>query len=453
MAKEQKELLGVMDELLSGSVKDVQSEIEALEDIKAPEKKTRISGADRLDATTVKNARGKEKTYKLMDGKGLYLQITPSGSKAWRYRYRINGKERTMSLGSYSEKNKLADARILRNEYKSQIDKGIDPLNEKAKVIEEQRLLITQKTNTLYWVALQYFIWKRKSGELNPTTLKRLIRRFGEEFTAKYGNTPIIEITKEDLKEVLLSIHTRGAKESSRRFYTQLLFFYDWALHEEYIETPIIQSISKKHLLPIDRKAKANYPIITDKLELGELLRDIDDAPCEYPTRQMLKIFPHVVVRPKNLREMEWNEISWDEKIWIIPKEKMKTGVTHVIPLTNYVLEILKETQEKWSSGRDLVFPSYRTGKVLSEATPNTCLSRIDKGKWKGKVVTHSFRGIFSTIANQDLQWSSKVIEASLAHSLSSDVEKAYNRADYLEERRKLHKWWTDYLLKLKSQP
>ena len=407
-----------------------------------------------LTALQINKAKGKEKVHKLMDGGGLYLQITPNGSKSWRLRYRVNGKEHTMALGAYPAIS-LDKARDLRNAYRVQIAMGIDPLKEKEEIKAEQQRLSNERSNTLYWVSLHYFIWKKKSGEMNPVTLDRLIRRFGADFLEDYGDKPLIDITVDDIKAVLLVMHTRGAKESSRRFYTQLLFFYDWALHSGYMDnnTTPISMISKKHLLPMDKTKKQNYPIIDDPKLLGELLRDIDNAPCEYPVRQMLKVLPHLIVRPKNIREMTWNEIDLEKKLWIIPAHKMKMGITHIVPLTDYVIEVLKETRDQWSYDKELVFASYRTLKVVSDNTPNTCLKRIKKGKWKGKIVTHSFRGIFSTFANNDLQWNSKVIEAVLAHGLSNEVEKAYNRADYLEERKKIHKWWTDYLLELKNQP
>ncbi len=186
-------------------------------------------------------------------------------------------------------------------------------------------------------------------------------------------------------------------------------------------------------------------------------MRDIDNAPCDYGTRQLLRVLPHLVVRPKNIREMEWDEIKLEEKLWVIPAHKMKMGIAHVVPLTDHVIDILLETKKQWTLSNTLVFASYRTLKVVSDNTPNTCLKRISKGKWEGRVVTHSFRGIFSTIANQAVdkeekpRWDSKVIEVVLAHGLSNAIEKSYNRADYLDQRKKMHKWWTDYLLELKD--
>lgn len=405
-----------------------------------------------LTVKEIEAAKPDDKTYKLMDGGGLYLQITPSGSKAWRFRYRVNGRERTMSLGSYNDVD-LAKARALRDMYRSKVAMGIDPLEEKAKEEEAQRLAEAKKLNTWRIVLDEYLEWKQLSGEMNQNTFKRLKQRFEAE-TAHLDNTPFTEVTDKDIRAILLKMANRGAIESARRFYTQLLYFYEYAREFGYLPkgVPTIpEMISKKHLLPVGKVKKQSYPIITDEAELGQLLRDIDDAPCEYPTRQMLKILPHLAVRPKNIREMEWSEIDWDDRVWIIPAEKMKAGVTHVVPLTDYVLEVLTETSDKYSSGRKYVFPSFRTGKVVSEVTPNTCLSRIDEGKWKGKVVTHSFRGIFSTIANQKSNFASEVIDKALAHSLSNAVEAAYNRADYLEQRRELHEWWTNYLLGVKN--
>ncbi len=413
-----------------------------------------------LTAKGVEAIKGDSKIRKYFDGGGLFLQVTPKGSKSWRLKYRINGKEKSMSLGSYPEIS-LANARDLRFDLRSKIAKGIDPLIERQEIKEKLIQEETKRADTLFWVSLHYFIWKRKSGEMAENTLNRLIRRFGVEFLDKLGSTPIGDVTEADLRALLLGMHTRGAEESSRRFHTQLLKFYEWLRELEYVSRGVptaIEMISKKHLLPLDRTKKANYPIITDLEELGALLRDLDHAPCEYPTRQALKIMPHLAIRPGNLRLMEWKEIDFDQKVWIIPGSKMKRGVTHVIPLTDYVISIIKETGEHYSAGRDLVFPSFRTMKALSEATLNGGIKRIlnDAGERKYKVVTHSFRGIFSTLVrtyDKDHKFPNHVIESALAHGLGTEVEQAYNRADYLDQRRELMQWWTDYLLELKNKP
>ncbi len=429
----------------------------------------------------IKNAIGKEKTYKLMDGLGLYLQITPSGSKAWRFRYRMNNKERTMSFGSYPEVT-LKDARGQRDATRSKIALGIDPLKEKQDLKDQQLLKDMQDKNTFEKVVLEYLEHKEEVRDIVPASLLRLKQRFDidcmgakslkaeiqslKELGKSYGikqarlkeikknldisTVPFAEVTEEQIREILANMKKRGSVISARRFHANLAKLFEWAREMKYIKRGVAtvpEMISRDLALPLRDRA-TNYPIIDDKATLGVLLRDIDSCLCEYPTKQALKILPHLAVRPSNLRSMRWDEIDFDQKLWIIPKGKMKKKTTHVVPLTDYVIGVLNETRG-YSGAYDLVFPSHRSKKELSNGTFNYALKKISNGKYK--VVGHSFRGIFSTFANNNLEFDSRVIDVALAHSLSSAVEKAYNRADYLDQRRDLMQWWTDFLLEVKN--
>ena len=434
-----------------------------------------------LTDQAVKNAKGKDKTYKLMDGLGLYLQITPSGSKAWRFRYRSNNKERTMSFGSYPDVT-LKDARALRDQHRSKIALGTDPLKEKAEAKEQQRLEEMLSINTFEKVVYEYLDHKEEARDIVPASLLRLKQRFDidcmgakslkaeikslKELGKSYGikqtrlkeikknldisTVPISEVTEEQIREILGNMKDRGSIISARRFHANLVKLFEWGREMKYIPRGTMtapEMISRDLALPLSVNA-TSYPIITDPATLGQLLRDIDGYLGEYPAKQALKILPHLAVRPSNLRQMRWDEIDFDQKIWIIPKGKMKKKTTHVVPLTDYVLKILEETRG-YSGAYDLVFPSHRSKNELSNGTFNYALKKISNDKYK--VVGHSFRGIFSTFANNNLKFQSRVIDVALAHGLSSAVEKAYNKADYLDQRRKLMRWWTDYLLELKN--
>jgi integrase len=189
---------------------------------------------------------------------------------------------------------------------------------------------------------------------------------------------------------------------------------------------------------------------ITDPKKVGELLRAIDGYQGDITTRCALKLAPYVMLRPNEIRYAEWSEINFNEKQWSIPADKMKMGKPHIIPLSNQVIEILKTIQPITGEGK-YVFPSlwYSKDKPMSENTINAALRRL--GYTKDEIVSHGFRGMASTLLYESNKFKSEVIEMQLAHAERNKVKAAYNRAEYIEERKDMMQWYADYLDSLKN--
>ncbi len=413
--------------------------------------KNMARAATKLTDKGIAATKGMPKVKKYFDGEGLYLQVTPKGGKSWRLKYRIDGKEKSMAIGAYPVIS-LKDARIKRSELRKKVAAGIDPLIEERERMEQVRLLEAQKKNTWKIVLDEYFGWVEVSGKMNGRTLVELKKKFNVE-TKHLDKIPFIDVSENQLRELLKKQYDRGAIDTSRRFHTQLLKLYEWARESQHIPRGVQthpEHISKEIFLPMPQGYSKKFPVIKDPDILKALLLDIDNLKCSYPAKQALRIMPHLASRPANIRTMEWGEINFEEKLWIIPASKMKKGVSHVTPLTDFVIKVLMEMQP-YSGTKTLVFPSSQSHKEMSRPMLGNCLKRTEHHY---TVVPHSFRSIFSTMVrelDEDNKFPNHIIEAALAHGLSDAVEGAYNRADYLGQRKVLMQWWTDYLLELKN--
>ncbi len=384
----------------------------------------------------------KEKDYKVFDGGGLFMLVAKTGGKRWRLKYRFEGKEKILALGVYPEIT-LAKARKLREDYREQIANGINPAeqrkqNKRVLKMEEQR-----EYNTFKTVSLQYL---EKRNELNEAYRERLKNSFKRNVYPFIGNTPIDEVEPIQIIDIVKRVERRGATESAHRLFTQLSKVFKYGVSNLLAKRNICNDMDKKEILK-SHTAK-NYPTITNPKEIGTLLNLIDDYMGDYLVKMALTIAPYVFLRPNNLRFAQWSEIDFEARLWRIPAEKMKTKREHLIPLTDRTIEILKEVQ-LYSGEAAYIFHSMRsTTAPMSDATLNNALRRM--GYSKDEIVTHGFRAMFSTIAHEEGK-SHEVIETQLAHSVGNAVSQAYNRAKYLEERKELMQWWSDYLDNLKQ--
>jgi integrase len=396
-----------------------------------------------LSATEIKKAVPAEKDYKLFDGGGLFLLIKPSGGKLWRLKYRIKGKERVLAIGIYPQVS-LANARALREELKEKIAKGIDPAARRQEKKKAAKAKVLKVTNTFENVAKAYFA---KRNELNEAYKLRLERSFSNDVFPFLGNTPIETIKPKDIIEIVKRVEKRGAVESAHRLFTQISKVYKYAVSNQVVERNPCSEMDKSEIL--QSHTRKHYPTITDPQEIRLLLNAIDEYSGDYTTRMALTLAPHVFVRPFNLRHAQWDEIDLEAKLWRIPAEKMKTKREHVVPLTDITLDIFKE-MKRFSGNADYIFHSLRSKmSPMSDATLNNALRRM--GYAKDELVTHGFRAMFSTIAHEKSSFKHEVIETQLAHSVGSEVSRAYNRALYLDERKALMQWWSEWLSNTKS--
>jgi len=386
--------------------------------------------------------KSKEKEYKAYDELGLYLLIKPTGSKLWKFKYYYDKKEKKMSLGRYPERS-LSEARELRLKYRKQVTDGLDPAAirkaEKLQKINQEKL----HKNTFEKVANAYL--EKRDEELAESYSSKIRGYFKNDVYPFIGQKPIDEVTSDDIIYIIKHVEKRGAIESAHRLYTQLNKLFRNAKSNKVCANNPCTDIDKQEVL--SKPKKGQYATLLKAKAIKLLLQDIENYRGYYTTVMALKLAPHVALRPYNIRYAEWSEIDFEEKLWLIPGGKMKTGEDHVTPLTEYTLNIFLE-MKRFSGTAKYIFHSRKSPNTpMSDATLNKALRSIG---YDGDIqVVHGFRAMFSTTSNEKSEFRTKVIEAQLAHTVGSATSQTYNRAKYLKKRRKLMKWWSQYLLQL----
>ena len=398
----------------------------------------------------IKAAKPRQKEYNMFDGRGLYLTVTPKNKKWWRLKYYFNRKEYRISLGVYPQIS-LQEARKIREELKHKISQGINPSEERKakKVVDKKEAL--QDKYTFAYLATEYFDHiLTLENPISENHRKKQIARIANHCLPYIGDILSTELNRNNILEIIKRIKLNGTHETARRVLSLIKSILDYGVDRELLEYNVASSISPTK--EIGKKVEKHYPIITDPKALKALLNTLDEYPGDFSTRQALRLMPHVALRASNIRFAEWDEIDFEKKLWIISAEKMKTKQEHIVPLTSTSISILRETQAYSGKGR-YVFPSMTyNDRPMSENTLNLALRRL--GYTKEEIVSHSFRGIFSTILHEKISehgFNSLVIEMQLAHKEPNQVKAAYNHAQYLDDRIKLMRWWSNYLMTIKA--
>ncbi len=391
-----------------------------------------------LSEVKVRNAKSRGNAYKLFDGGGLFLMVTPSSGKLWHFKYRFDEKEKKLAFGTYPEIS-LADARARRDEARKQIAHGIDP----GAVRKAQKQAQTEETETFEVIAREWHM-KFKSTWTEghaTTTLSRLER----DLFPWIGARPINQIKAPELLTVLRRIESRGALETAHRIRNISSLVFRYAVATGRAERD--PSGDLKGALPAAR-AK-HHAAITDPKEIAPLLRAIDGYNGHFVVKCALRLAPLFFVRPGELRNAVWAEIDLDEAVWNIPAHKMKMRLAHIVPLSRQAAEILSELKELTRTSR-YVFPSLRSSaRPMSNNTVNAALRRL--GYDKDSMTGHGFRAMARTILDEVLKVNPYVIEAQLAHKVPDPLGRAYNRTTHIEERKRMMQLWADYLDSLKQ--
>ncbi len=391
----------------------------------------------------IKAAVPKEKEYKLFDGGGLYLSVTPKGQKWWRLKYRIDGKEKRISLGVYPTIS-LQDARKQREEFKGQIAKGISPSEKRKEKKEAIRAEAIKSQNTFRNVSSEWVELQR--SKLGETTLSKYERALERDFYPVIGDKSMNDITRQDLISIAKMIQDRGAVETAHRLLNLCNQIWRYALQVEKVDHNIVNDISKKDVLqPIKKK---HFRTITEGERIGELMKAIDNYTGEFTTKSALKLLTLTFVRPYNIRFAEWSEFDLKKAEWIIPADKMKMKREHRLPLSPQAVKILEEIYPYTKDAKYVFHSPISRSKPISENTLNQALKRLDFGS---EIVSHGFRAMFSTIAYETGKFRGEVIEDLLAHQETNQVKKAYNRAAYEKEKRGLMEWYANYLDEVKN--
>ncbi|MBN8492755.1 MAG: integrase arm-type DNA-binding domain-containing protein [Burkholderiales bacterium] len=387
-----------------------------------------------LSDTAIRKAKPADKIQRLFDGGGLYLEITPAGSKLWRQKYRIAGKEKRLAHGTYPEVS-LAEARARREAARKLLANGIDPGEQKKaeKAAGEERA-----ANNFEAVAREWH------GKFSPgwaaSHSGKIMGRLENDLFPWIGNRPVAEIKAPELLRCLRRIENRGALETAHRVLQNAGQVFRYAIATGRADRDPSADL-RGALAPWKPQ---HYPAPTDPKAVGELLRAIDGYTGGNVVKAMLQLAPLVFVRPGELRQAEWAEIDLDAKEWSIPAHKMKMRETHLVPLSKQAVAILKDLQPL-TGNRAHVFPGgHDPRKAMSENALNAALRRM--GYDKTTMTAHGFRAIARTLLDEELGFRPDYIEHQLAHAVRDPNGRAYNRTSHLAERRKMMQAWADYL-------
>ncbi|MFQ5443176.1 MAG: tyrosine-type recombinase/integrase [Nitrospinales bacterium] len=390
-----------------------------------------------LTATLIRNTKSQEKTFKLYDERGLYLEVSPSGGKWWRLKYRFNGKEKRLSLGVYPDIS-LKDARDRRDDARKLLANEIDP-SEKRKAQKAARF--DAEENSFEVVAREWFA--KYSQNWTPDHGNRIIRRLERDIFPWISDKPIGEITASELLSVIQRIEKRGALETAHRALGNCGQVFRYA-----VATGRARRDPSGDLRGSLPPAKGeHFAAVTDPKQVAEILRVIDGYEGSLTVRCALRLAPLVFVRPGELRKAEWAYIDLDKVEWRYMVTK--TGTQHIVPLSRQAVEILKELQPLTGNGR-YVFPGARSKeRPMSDNAILAAMRRMGIGK--DEMSGHGFRAMARTILDEVLGIRPDFIEHQLAHAVRDPNGRAYNRTAHLPERKKMMQDWADYLDKLKA--
>jgi integrase len=382
-----------------------------------------------LNDTRVRTVKSRERPFKLSDERGLFLLVTPTGGRLWRFKYRVQGREKLISLGAYPEVT-LKRAREKRDTARRLLADGVDPSVQR----QAERAALAQ---SFEGVAKEWLELQTKS--LASETISILSARLDSGLYPYIGSRPISAITAQELLGALRRIEARGRHETAHRVRALAGRVFRYAVATGRAHHDLAADL-KGALAPVKSK---NFASVTDPARVGELMRAIYGYSGNPVTTLALKLAPLVFVRPGELRAAEWSEFDLENAEWRIPGERMKMGEPHLVPLSCQALAVLRELQPFARGGRYL-FPSLRTrDRPMSNNTINAALRRL--GYTSDEQTGHGFRSMASTLLNEQ-GFPPDVIELQLAHSERNKVRAAYNKAQRLPERRKMMQAWADYL-------
>lgn len=390
-----------------------------------------------LTDVAIRRVKSREKAFKLSDGEGMFLLVTPAGGKLWRLKYRIDGREKLLAMGAYPEVG-LAEARNRRREARALIAVGKDPSREKQRAKRQKNL---RSADTFSAIAAEYVQKRKRDGQggWSPATAKRS-EYLLSLLNPVIGNLPIGEIEPADILGAIRGIEAKGNLESARRTLQLAGMVFRYAVATARLRSDPTRDLRGALTTP----SVTHYGAITNPEGAGELLRAIDGYEGQGYVKLALQLAPHVFVRPGELRHAEWEDIDLDAALWVIPEGKTKMRKAHHVPLSKQSLSILQKMHSA-TGPIGFVFPSIRSrSRPMSNNTMNAALRRL--GYTSHEMTAHGFRAMASTLLNESGLWHPDAIERALAHGDRDKIRAAYHRGAHWDERVKMAQWWSDYL-------
>lgn len=381
-----------------------------------------------LTDAQVRKIKPLDKKKRYSDEKGLYLEVTPSGGRFWRIKYRFNGRESTLTIGSYPEIS-LAQARRTRDEARIQLYNNIDPnaiKNERLQRIDESILF---KSLAMEWM-------EDRKPVIKEGTYLRDLSVFKKDLFPELGDMPIDQIKGKDVLACAKKIEERGALEMAKRSIPLTGRVFRYAIRKG-----IIDNDPTPHLQEALKPRKVKHMARLDISEFPPFLERMDRYHGNILVKTALQLITLTFVRTAELINMEWNEIDFDSRLWRIPAYKMKMALPHIVPLSRQAIELI-ESLRPMTGNKKFVFYNHSTAKPLSN---NALLSAIRTMGYMSKMTGHGFRGLASTTLHEQ-GYMHDAIEIQLAHRVGNAVSQAYNHAQHLEYRTKMMQEWSDFI-------
>lgn len=386
-----------------------------------------------LSALQVKSAKPRDKDYVLSDGGGLQLRVRANGSTLWNFNYRhpITKKRVNMGLGAYPNLS-LGDARKKASSARSDLEHAIDPKAKRDQALQQAQF---ENEHTFKKVADEWL--QLKAHDVTPNYLEDISRSLDLHIHPKLGDIPVHQITAPQAIRILKPIEAKGHLETIKRLTQRLNEVMIYALNAGLISVNPLADIRANFRKPV----KEHMPSLKPE-ELPSLMIAVANASIKRVTRFLLEWQLHTMTRPAEAAGTRWDEINIENRVWIIPAQRMKRRREHAIPLSDHAIALL-EAIEPISGRREHVFPADRNPRThCNSQTVNMAIKRMG---FEGRLVSHGLRSIASTTLNEQ-GFDRELIEVALAHTDNNQVRAAYNRADYLERRRPMMEWWSGHI-------
>lgn len=385
-----------------------------------------------LTDTQVKQAKPKASEYSLADGHGLALRVKPSGTKSWLFNYYtpFTKKRTNISLGLYPDVS-LSKARDGRQHCRELLANKIDPADYRK---EQHASSAKAHSNTFEVVYRQWLTTKQDKSE---SYLHRLTKALELHIIPAMGDIPIHKINAPDTIKIIQPLAERQALETVRKLCRWINEIMTFAVNTGLVHSNPLSGIGKAFKAP----KVANRPTIKPE-ELPDFLKTLNGAGITTTTRCLIEWLLHTMARPGEGAGASWDEIDNEKKCWVIPAERMKMKRDHIVPLTAQTIAIL-ETMRSISAHRTYIFPSaHKPREPINKSSANMALKRMG---YRGRLVAHGLRSLASTILNEK-GYGHDVIEVALAHVDQNSIRATYNKAEYVEQRRAMMEWWSDYI-------
>ncbi|RQR90949.1 MULTISPECIES: phage integrase central domain-containing protein [unclassified Burkholderia] len=386
----------------------------------------------------VRTAKPAEKQQKLYDGGGLLLLITPAGGKRWIFKYRGNGKEKSLALGVYPDVS-LVDARKRRDAAREKLAAGVDPSEAKK---ADKRAAKLAAANSFEAVAREWFETQRDGW--SETYAGKVINCLEIDVFPRIGTRPIASIEAPELLEIVRTVESRGVRETAKRVLQRSRAVFQYGIMTGRCSRNPAADIDAETVLK--KGPGVQHMARVKATEIPQLMRDIEGYQGDLVTRLALRFMALTFVRTKEMIRAEWSEFDEAAAEWRIPAERMKMRDPHIVPLSRQALDVLAELRQINSQHRFVFYSVQGRGPISN----NTMLYALYRMGYKSRMTGHGFRGLAAT-ALRELGYSRDVVERQMAHAERNQVTAAYVHAEYLPERRQMMQAWGDQLDRLKS--